>query len=259
MSVHSGQDTSTFVNVSETGHRKSLKTSRTQTAEESQGEDNYIVGRDSTSLKPLRLLSGFGQRSFTFSASAQVSTWGASGSNVRVPLRDDLYVTPTPSPYHYGRPVLSPVIQLLTRTIHSSVTWFRETPNLSQSLSASEKFRPNRGRSVPRQTYITPRRCVSSIPQQSIQTQSHPSARSRVNMCHSILESSSFVKIPLPGQVNACLRPPVRENSTLMTIQEMQRTGTVFHKVDNMESGRRSAIEGERNYLVQMGGYPGCG
>ena len=142
MSVYSGQDTSTFVNVSETGHRKSLKTSRTQTAEESQGEDNHIVGRDSTSLNPLRLLSGFGQRSFTFSASAQVSTWGASGSNVRVPLRDDLYVTPTPSLYHYGRPVLSPVIQLLTRTIHSSVTWFRETPNLSQSLSASEKFPP---------------------------------------------------------------------------------------------------------------------
>ena len=30
-----------------------------------------------------------------------------------------------------------------------------------------------------------------------------------------------------------------------MTIQEMQRTVTLFHKVDDMESGRRSAIEGE--------------
>ena len=43
-----------------------------------------------------------------------------------------------------------------------------------------------------------------------------------------------------------------------MTIQEMQRTGTVFHKVDDMESGRRSAIEGEWNYLVQMGRYRGA-
>ena len=65
-----------FVNVSETGHRKSLKTSRTQTAEEGQGEDNCTVGRNSTSLDPLRLSSGSGQRSFTFSASAQAGPWG---------------------------------------------------------------------------------------------------------------------------------------------------------------------------------------
>ena len=43
-----------------------------------------------------------------------------------------------------------------------------------------------------------------------------------------------------------------------MTIQEMQRTGTVFHQVDDMESGRRSAIEVEGNYLVHMGRSPGC-
>ena len=73
MSVHAAKTRLSFVNVSETGHSKSLKTSRTQTAEESQGEDNRIVGRDSTSLNPL---SSFGQRSFTFSASAQVGTWG---------------------------------------------------------------------------------------------------------------------------------------------------------------------------------------
>ena len=196
MSIHSGQGTSTFVNVSLTGRHKILKTSRTQTAEESQGEDNHIVGRDSTSLNPLRLLSGFGQSSFMFSASAQVGTqWGHQALTLVFPPRTTSSLCRPPGPHHYGRPVLSPVIQLLTRTIHSFVE--HRTPANPFQLP---KTSPNRGRSIPRQIHTTPRRCVSSVPSRSIHTQSHSSARFRVNMYRSILDSSSFVKIPSPDR-----------------------------------------------------------
>ena len=107
MSVHAGQDTSVL--------RERVRDGSPQ---EPEGEPHQNRRRESrrgqlycwTRFDQLEsFVSSFGQRSFTFSAPAQAGTWGHQALMLVFPAGDDLIVTPTPSPYHYSRPVLSPV------------------------------------------------------------------------------------------------------------------------------------------------------
>ena len=188
-------------------------------------------------MDPLRLSLGSGQRSFTFSASARAVTWGHQALMLVFPSGDDLIVTPTPGPRYRGRPVLSLVVQLLTRTIHSSVTWFRETPNSSQSLSASEK-RPPTVAARYRDGSTRPREGASALSPREVYTLEATPPPGYASICATPFSAHLPLKIPPPWTSNAWLLPLVHENIPLMRSKRCSKQAPLIHKVDAMEFGR---------------------
>lgn len=119
------------------------------------------------------------------------------------------------------------------------------------------------GRTRPRPTCTTSKRCLELCPHSNADMLKSLVQSKSVPTCITLSpDSSSFVTISLPDRqirvFNFLSGKITRKyDESLATVQEMQQAGTTIYKVDDMEFGRRLAVERELELPGPDGKIPG--